>query len=56
MDIKDLKEKLEQRLHKIKGNDPVSRSRRASIKARILELEAQAAEEADRLQEEEGDG
>lgn len=36
---------LKQRLAKIRGNDPVSRSRRASIKARILELEAQAAEE-----------
>lgn len=39
--------KLKDRLAKIRGNDPVSRSRRASIKARILELEAQAAEEAE---------
>ena len=40
-------EQLKKRLSEIKGNDPMSRSRRSSLKARILELEAQAAEEAE---------
>lgn len=34
-------EKLRAKLAKIRGNDAVSRSRRASIRARILELEQQ---------------
>ena len=45
--ITDEIRKLKDRLAKIRGNDPVSRSRRSSLKARILELEAQAAEEAE---------
>ena len=34
-------EKLKAKLAKIRGNDAVSRSRRASLRARILELEQQ---------------
>ena len=34
-------EKLRAKLAKIRGNDAVSRSRRASLRARILELEQQ---------------
>ena len=37
-------EKLRVKLNKIKGNDAISRSRRASIRARIMELEQQMAE------------
>lgn len=36
--------KLRAKLAKIRGNDAVSRSRRASLRARILELEQQMAE------------
>ena len=36
--------KLREKLAKIRGNDAVSRSRRASIRARILELEQQMDE------------
>ena len=38
-------EKLLEKLAKIRGNDAVSRSRRASLRARIAELEAQAEAE-----------
>lgn len=37
--------KLRAKLAKIRGNDAVSRSRRASLRARILELEQQAEAE-----------
>ena len=41
-------EKLKAKLAKIRGNDAVSRSRRASLRARIAEMEQQAeAEEYD---------
>ena len=36
--------KLREKLARIKGSDAVSRSRRASLRARILELEQQMAE------------
>lgn len=38
-------EKLREKLAKIRGNDAVSKSRRASLRVRIAELEAQNAEE-----------
>lgn len=37
-------EKLREKLAKIRGNDAVSKSRRASLRARILELEQQMPE------------
>ena len=39
--MKEQIEKLRAKLAKIRGNDAVSRSRRASLRARILELEQQ---------------
>ena len=39
--MKEQIEKLRAKLAKIRGNDAVSRSRRASLRARIMELEQQ---------------
>ena len=38
-------EKLKAKLAKIRGNDAVSRSRRASLRAKIAEMEQQAEAE-----------
>ena len=39
--MKEQIEKLRAKLAKIRGNDAVSRSRRASLRARIMELKQQ---------------
>lgn len=43
--MKEQIDKLREKLAKIRGSDAVSKSRRASLRARIAELEAQAEAE-----------